>query len=77
MKKITIRELYQRVLDDKDIIKKIRYRNDIYEYNKEEHFYRCYDDYGSYWLPFNLDDKVEILGDNKEDYFNRLPKERD
>lgn len=67
MKKITIRELYQRVLNGKDIIKKIKYRNDIYEYNEEEHFYRSYNDYGSYWLPFDLDDKVEILGGNKDD----------
>lgn len=59
--KITIRKLYQRVLDGKDIIQKIKYRGKIFEFHKGENFYRHYDDYGSYWLPFNLDEEVIIL----------------
>lgn len=64
MKKITIRDLYQRVLDGKNIIRKIRYNGDIFEYNEIENFYRCYGEYGSYWLPFALDKKVEIIGND-------------
>lgn len=63
MKRITIRELYQRILDNKNIIKKVKYNSNVYEYNASEHFYRHYDDYGSYWLPFNLDKEVEIIED--------------
>lgn len=65
MNKITIRELYQKVLDGKNIIKKIKYRNEIFEFHKGENFYRHFGDYGSYWLPFDLDEKVIIL-DKKE-----------
>ena len=61
MNKITIRELYQKVLDGKNIIKKIKYRNEIFEFHEGENFYRHFDDYGSYWLPFDLDEKVIIL----------------
>lgn len=60
-KEITIRDLYQRVLNGKNIIQEIVYNDEVYEFNEEENFYRHYNDYGSYWLPFNLDEFVEII----------------